>query len=450
MGYAAGRVLRLAAILVVLAGATAHANPASLVPGGTDPDLTTPTGVSQSKVLIVGSVDYAYESDTASIVRESIGDPTADPLAPLPTHRDLKFKQFRHTITPRIDVGVYHDFFVYGALPIVITQARELNLDTGVARAGSSTIVDGLVPMAGFDARDPNTPTPGDLIFRGPTRKGLDQVHLGIGYAPMNQVRDDTKPTWKLGAEVRLAFGRVAKFDPVAPNANTAVGRGVHELRLWTSFDRRLGWAEPWVQLWWQVPLKATSDSLFTNPYSAFGATYTQKGQEAGVAFGFEAYAIDDPHDHNRISLDLGARFVGHFEGRDYSEMWEAFAYAGDSRGTGPLILDGDPATPGLQAASHPGISNLENYFEYAGRVALRAELGPHVRFAVLADFIKKTDHVITFADAGVDKDGNDLVNPGTAEVNPLHVDRIDLVGHRYRSQENFGFVIGVEGQLLF
>jgi hypothetical protein len=75
-----------------------------------------------------------------------------------------------------------------------------------------------------------------------------------------------------------------------------------------------------------------------------------------------------------------------------------------------------------------------------------------------------KTDHVITFADAGIDlptcgaagtsgaceDEDNGVVNPGTQEVNPLHVPRIDLVGHRYHSENNFGFVIGVQGQVLF
>jgi hypothetical protein len=84
------------------------------------------------------------------------------------------------------------------------------------------------------------------------------------------------------------------------------------------------------------------------------------------------------------------------------------------------------------------------------------------VRFAATVDLAWKTDHVITFADAGVDRptctggnsgcedDNNDVVNPGTDEVNPLHAPRIDLVGHRYYSQDNFGLVVGVEGQFLF
>ena len=430
--------------ICAFAATAAHANPASIVPTAADSSFDN---VQHSAVDVIVHVDYDYEQDGSSILRERVG-PGADPNGPVPVTRDLKFKQFRHTLTPRIETGVYHDTWLYAALPIVITQQRELRLD-GVPRTSSTTIADGLLPPGGFDARDPTTPPAGDLVFRGQSRHGLDQVHLGLGVAPMNQAKDDTKPTWKIGAEIRLPVGKVMKFDAVNPSSNEGVGYGLTELKLWSSFDRRLGWAEPWMEMWWQVPLSASSDSLFQNP--GFGTKNTMLGQIAGVAFGMEAYAIDNEKDHNRISLDLGARLVAHFEGRDYSEMWEVFAFAGDDRTpTNPLILDKDPTTAGVQAMSYPGISNIENYLETAARVAVRAEIGEHVRFAVMGDMVWKTDHVISFADAGIDRNNNDLIEPGTNEVNPLHVPLIDLVGHRYHSENNFGVVIGVQGQVLF
>jgi len=435
------------AIAWVTAG-IAHANPAGIVPGDKD-------------VEIVGTVDYEFELDTSTIWRESVHDTNASVTAPLPTHRDLAFEQNRHTITPRFAVGIFHDTFFTVALPVVITQSRELKLDKGVDRTGSSTVADGILPAAGFDARDPSTPPTGDLMFRGVDRHGLDQIHLGLGVAPLNQNRDDTKPTWKLGAEFRFAIGQVMKFDPTAPGANTGVSTGVHELKLWTSFDRKLDWIEPWVEIFWQVPIVSTKESLFQDP--GFGASNQAKSQLAGVEFGFEAYAIDNKADRNRISLDLGTKVVAHFEGRDYSELWEVLAFAGDSRGTGPLILDSDPTKAGLQAMSYPGISDIENYLETAAKIRIRAELGPHVRLSAGTDILWKTDHAITFADAGVDLPtcaagqsahcetaNNDVVNPGTAEVNPLHAAPIDLVGHRYRSEDNFGIVIGVSGQVIF
>jgi hypothetical protein len=441
-------VLRPITLLVLGLSATAYAGPFSIVPGGQDPE-TPDAGYANQSVDLWTEVDYEYELDSSTIVRERI-DADGDPLQGTATVRDLEFKQFSHKITPRVSVGVFRDTFVSAAMPIVIQQARELRFIDATDRSGSSTVADGLVPMQGFDARDPGTATPGDLLFRGPNRRGLDQAHFGLGTAFMNQLKDPTKPTWKIGAELRVAIGSVMKFDPMSPSANKGVSRGVHELKVWTTFARKLGWAEPWVALSWLVPISDKAGSLFSDP--GFGATNTKASQEATIASGLEIYALDNRADQTRISFDFGSKVEAHFEGREYTEMWEVFALAGDSRGMGPLILDSDPTSSGpSESVSHPGISNIENYLEMTGRFAVRAQIGPHVRFAVAADLVWKTDHAISFADAGVDRtDDNDLVNPGTDEVNPLHAQAIDLVGHRYRSEDGFDIVIGVSGQVLF
>jgi hypothetical protein len=435
-------MLRSGATLAALVAATAfggvaRANPASLVPSS-----------DAGQYVFVG-IDYEYEVDSTSIHRERVGDPTLDPLAPLHSVHDLTYQGTRHTITPRIDIGGYKDTWVYAALPIIVQQTSELHLDSGVDRTTSTTVVDGLVPATGFDAQHVGMATSGDLLFRGANRHGLDQIHLGLAIAPMNQHRDATKPTWKIGAEVRLPIGKIMRFDAMNATGEDGVGWGLSEVKVWTSFDRRLGWVEPWLELWWMTPFASTSSSLFQNP--GFGATNVDRSQRAGMAFGFEAYAIDDKKDRNRVSLDLSASAVAHFEGREYTEMWEVFAFAGDSRTpTNPLVLDADPTTPGVQALSHPGITNIENYLELAARAAIRAELGPHVRFAAFGEIRRRTDHAITFTNAGIDHNGNGIIDSGTNEVNPLHVPLIDLVGHRYLATGGTGYIIGAQGTILF
>ncbi len=435
----------------IVAGRLAHANPDSVVASAADPDNATDLNI---------TLDYSYETDRSVIQREVVGMQT-DPLAPLKRTADLAFHQTRHVLTPRAELGVYHDTWISAALPIVIQQTRELTLADGVTRGTSTTLQDGILPPGGFDATDPTTPTTGDLIFRGENRHGLDQVYVGLGVAPMSQKRDSTKPTWKMGAELRLSVGKLMRFDVMNPGGETGVSRGVHELRLWTSFDRSFERTEGWMNLYWQVPLRERDGSLYADP--GFGATNVTPGQIAGLEFGLEAYALDDRASHNRISVDLGASVVAHFEGRDYTEMWEAFAFAGDTRTGGPLVLDANPTDPDPNAISHPGISNFENYLETKTRFALRGALGHYAHFAVTLDLSWKTDHAISFADAGVDlptcssavnvdceTEDNDLVTPGTREVNPLHVPLIDLVGHRYFSVDNFGVAFGVEGRVLF
>jgi len=419
------------------------------------------------------AIEYDFDGRETVVKRERVGTGTRDTI---PVALDLVSKHSRHTIVPRAELGIFHDLALTFALPYVVLDARELDLDqrdtpcdfaagTCVDRDTSSTIADGLLPREGFDADDPATGFPGNdtKIFRGVDRSGLDQVHLGLVWAPMNQARDSTKPTWKLGAELRVAIGKIQKFDAADPGSETGVSSGVHEVRLYSSMAKRIGWAEPYFEAWWMAPVGEKEGSPFQDP--GFGAESIAKQQEAGTRFGFEAVAVDRGPDLQRVSLDLSARLVGHFEGRNYSEMWEVFALAGDRDRAGPLVLDEDPTMTGLQALSHPGITNIENYLELGGRFALRADLGPLVHVAAFGELSRETTHAISFADAGVDRPtceggqaegteceigGNDVVNPGTVEENPLHVPLIDLVGHRYISDEGINVRLGVEARILF
>ena len=131
--------------------------------------------------------------------------------------------------------------------------------------------------------------------------------------------------------------------------------------------DRRLRYFEGWFEASYQLPIYIRSTSLYQNP--GFGVTHVDPSQTAAVRFGMEAYLVDDPAARRRITAELGSQITIHFQGRGYSEMWEAFALAGDHRTAGPLVLDADPVTPGAQALSYPGVSNLENYLETSARV---------------------------------------------------------------------------------
>ena len=422
------------------------------------------------------SLGYELDIRRSAIRREAAGEPGASPTGPMPVERDLIFAGARHTLTPRLELGLFHDVSFGLALPYVLSDDRTLELDqrntpcdfeggdrTCVNRAGSSTLTDGILPMAGFDAQNGGAGFVGDdpTVFRGPTRSGVDQVHLGLTWAAMNQARDRSKPTWKLGAELRLAVGAIQRIDPAAPAANTAVGRGVDEVRLWTSAARRLGWAEPYFEAWWLAPIAVEDDSPFVDP--GFGARNTTPQQQGGTRFGVEAYAVDQGEEGARLSLELSGRVVAHFEGRAHTEMWEVFAMAGNAATSGPLVLDADPTAMGLQALDHPGVSSVENYLEAGGRVAARIAVGQRFRVSASFEVTAETEHVITFGDAGVDLPAceggagrdcesvdDDLVTPGTAEVSPLHVQRIDLVGHRYRADDVFNYVLGAQAQFLF
>jgi hypothetical protein len=448
---ARARARALALAVVILAGrSVARGNPAGDVASA---------AASGTAERVQAEVDYELDLDRAAITRERVGDPGTDPLAPLPRRHELDFHQTRQRVTPKVELGVYRDVWISFAVPIVLAQARELDAVAGLDRTTASTFTDGILPATGFDARAPSTPPGGSLVFRGVNRAGVPELRGGVGFAPMNQARDDTKPTWKLGAELRLAIGRVMRFDAVDPGRETGVSTGIDELRLWTTVDRRYRYFEAWFEAFYQRPLYTRGGSLYHDP--GFGSTNLDPGQLAGAAFGAEALLIDEPASGNRLGVELGTRMTSHFEGRGYSELWEVFAFAGDRRTAGPVVLDADPTTPGTQPFSHPGITNLESYLETSARLAVRGVLGRRLTLSAVGELTWRTDHVISFADAGVDLptcpavprcevDDNGQVNPGTEEINPLASRRIDLVGHRYRAEAGRGYVVGLEAHLAF
>jgi hypothetical protein len=273
----------------------------------------------------------------------------------------------------------------------------------------------------------------------------------------MNQRRDVSKPTWKLGAELALAVGEIARFDAMAPANNEAVGRGTHEIHLWTTVAKRSGFLESRFGLGWRAPVATKSGSAFRD--LGYGSTNVLPQQQAEVTFALGATVLERTAQRRRVDIELGSRVRAHFEGRGYSELWEVLALAGDARVAGaPLVLDSDPVTTGNQPLSHPGISNIENYLDLGGKLAVRAQLGGGLQLAAMTELVWRTDHLLTFADAGVDLPtcaagqttgcevaNNDLIDAGTEEENPAFASRVDLVGHRYRSVDGFGVVLGLQ-----
>ncbi|HUS65390.1 MAG TPA: hypothetical protein VMZ28_12645 [Kofleriaceae bacterium] len=453
---------RAAALAVVI---TSHA---SVARGGPETEVASAFDTGD-KLDVHVSVEYRFVGRRAAIKREMAGLPGADPDGPVPLVKDLVFAGARHELVPRLEVGLFTDVALTATLPIILRDTRKLSFDqragdcvfptdpgaaTCIDRSNSSTIADGILPEGGFDGNDADgggTSVTGETIFRGVNRSGIDQIHVGGVWAPMNQARDATKPTWKVGAELRLAVGKVMKLDRMNAPASDGVSRGVHEVRLYTSMARRLGWAEPFFEVWWLVPVGVKEESPLAEPDEPYGAEQTQPQQHAGGRFGFEAVAWESRTHDERVGVHASGAIEGHFEGRAYSDMWEVFAYAGDARAGGPLRLDSDPVRDDEQAISHPGASNVENYMTLAGRAGVDTHLGRRVRLDLSGELGWEQSHLISFADAGVDGgDDNDVIDAGTEEVNPLHAPLIDAVGHRYRVDEALNYLISVNLRLLF
>ena len=440
-------------------------------------------------------INYHFEARRGAIKRELSGAPnTGSANGATPVVKDLQFMEDRHTVTPWAKLGVFHDVQLGFSMPIIISLSRSLDFDqtadpcifpnpqtaaTCINRTNSSTIIDRLLPDGssgglGYDADDPDTGFGMDskTVFRSVGRKGLDQVNFSLSWAPMNQARDDTKPTWVLEAEVRVSVGKIMKFNRTDPGSEDGVSRGVHELRLSTAVSKRTRWAEPYVQFWWMGPIGVRGEK----PADADGSLYWDVGfgqrnnrvqSQAGTQFGFEAIVFDKKKSQERFTLEFTGILQAHFNGKGYSEMWEPFAFAGDARNnpSGPLVVDPDPTSGTDMPISHPGVTMIENYMTFGGRFGLHAQLGEHVQLGASFELGRDQTHAISYTDAGIDlptcgsgqsgtmpcETAEDLlVTDGTVEVDPLHKQIIDIPGRRYLVDGITSYGVMIQGVILF
>ena len=400
------------------------------------------------------SLDVIFETHSASLYREHVRQtPSAQPGDPLPVVRDLASSQTRQLLVPRAAVGIYHDLELALTLPVVLSDTRSISRD--VPGADSPAVIDGLVDAAGFDAGANGPIGGGSTLFKGVKRSGLDQLWLGMTYALTNQTRDWSKPTWTVGLELRLSVGSIMKFDRQNPGGSTGVSRGVHELRASSAFARRVGPIEPRGEIWWMGPIGRRGD----NPDDPESSRYWEVGfgqepfgprHKAGITMGMGLVAWESDVRRRRLVVDLDLSGTSFFEGRDYSEMWELLAYAGDAQGGGPLILDRDPVTAGVQPLDHPGVTNIENHLRLGGKVGATFDLG-RLRLVGSFGYERDTRHHVTWTDAGKDgDDADDFITPNTSEINPLHQPIIDIAGRRYIAEGAGTFTLDLAAMFLF
>ncbi len=432
-------------------------------------------------------VAYDFNFKRAAILREwnrGAGD-TSNRLV-----KDLLYRQQRHTVTPTMEIGVWHDLAIYLTLPVVLSDIRDYSFDQRpddcvfgespqsncVNKANSTTIRDGIIPNSGFDSTnsaDPFGQFTGDsteLIFRGPVRRGLDQLHVGLKYGILSQRTRSHMPNWLIGAEGRFAVGRPMTFSRDItlndPAGNSRVGRKIHELGVWTALSRRYRFLDPYFTAYWRQSIRA-SGSRFSD-FSNFGSQGEVAPQStAGMTFGTEIVPWERKAKSLKVSLYLSGSAILHYGGRGYSEIWELLADSpaligandptqGDQcdRGQALTFAADNPGNPGYLAAGgsscgkFEGITDLQDYGTFGFDGGLNLHLGKYARINFGMKMATDTRHFVTFTnrgDAGATTGGDpDRVDQGTAEVNPQRRDIVDNVGRRYVVDD----IIDVHGYL--
>jgi hypothetical protein len=288
---------------------------------------------------------------------------------------------------------------------------------------------------------------PDPRVFRGPTRGGFEYLGFGVNWAVFNQARDDTKPTWMLGFESKLDVFQDMAFDPANPTANAAVGPGYHQFVFSTSVSKRFRHFEPYFGASYMLPIR-TNGSLYQKyPGASWSSTNPQ--QMAGIVFGVEQIAWENPNANQSVTVELHGHAEQHFFGRSASELWEPLSgsslCAKDLAPSSALPAPTDPnCRQGLDfvsgpdgkpvASPYPGVTETQAYGSVGGDFGLNIHVGKHVRFRSLFGLSLEMPHFITYGTAGV----------------ASYRDLIDQPGRRFKVEGTQIWSLLVEGSILF
>jgi hypothetical protein len=412
-------------------------------------------------------VRYDHLEKRAQIKRELEGlSPTQAQIA---VDRDLLYALSSDTLSLRAEFGIFQDLMIHVELPVIMAMSQSYSFDQSlgsgcvyppspmpscVNASNSSTVADGIVPAGGFDAQHNGVALGGGpLLFRGAQRgavggSGLDAFdtfNFGITWAPVNQRRDDTKPTWIISFAPEISIGNIMQFDRNRPQVNHAVSEGVHRLFARTAISHRWRWIDPYIEFFYMYPV-ARSDSLFKD----YGPSERLKNpqQQGGTQFGAELIAFERPNQGHRIYIDVRGRIDGHFSGKGYSEAWELFAGA-------PALACNATTNPACGLSGNPysgpftGVTTIENYASLGADIAVGAQIGQHFRLRTAFDYGHDQAHFISGEDIGVPQTASGRVmNP--PEYNPAYRQTIDLIGRRYRVDNVDLFNFQIWAQIQF
>ncbi len=440
-------------------------------------------------------VGYDFNFKKAAILREWSDANNANSQVV----RDLLYQQFRHVVTPSMEIGLYKDLAVYLNVPIVVADSRTYSFDqdadpcrygdgatvqnpaTCVNHDNSTTIRDGIIPRGGFDATQPASPydnfggIDSKTIFKGATRRGVDQLHVGLKYAILNQDRLSHMPKWVIGIEGRFAIGKPMTFSRDTqtsdPSGNHSVGRGTHELGVWTSLSRRYRFLDPFFTAWWYQAIRAGNTE-----FAKYGGAQDKINPQSqtGVTFGTEIVPFERKAKGQKVAVVIRGLAMLKYNGRGYSEGWELFSdspaligsnapgsgtpctnadarnaadYANDPANLGDADYIANSGAPG-SCSRFNGITNIQDFATFGINVGLNINLNKYAMLMFGVDGRTDTRHWITNASRGkASLGGNkELVEPNSAEVNPVRRDVIDNVGRRYA----VGDVLNVMGYFRF
>jgi hypothetical protein len=342
-----------------------------------------------------------------------------------------RYTQATSRLNARVDVGVFQEVSLYGRLPLVISDVRQLD-GLGSSETGQALVLEGAPGEQLFS-----------LPFKSPTRSGVEYLAAGLRFSPMSQLRDSAKPTWTISVEGRFSVGEPLHACNSAPAdgeqacanpgdvdrdgrsgesaleasrfpkaRNPGISRGTTALAFDSTFSKRMRFIEPYVGIEGLFEFQNASSDFGVGDVQ--GTLVNHPPFEGSLMVGVAVIPWEAVERFQRVELDL--RFAGTYrsEGRDYSELFDALGSSRAASLREPRfseyqtnivngVIDEDTpsvANPNSEKVYTTGITNVQQHgiYKLSGQVTWQA--GPFLKLNLGAAGSVVQGHLITLDQA--------------------------------------------------
>jgi hypothetical protein len=366
--------------------------------------------------------------------------------------RELRYLMVDARLNVDLRIGIWKDLEFRYRLPVVLLQNRFYEL-SGLSDAQDSTVLNNCLNPNG-SLRDPSCATTGQgetPLFPVPSssfRGAIGNMMFGMAYAPFNEKRDATKPTWIVGLDYEAPTAPL--MDPSAPATDVergGIGDRVHKYKLYTSFSKKVGFADPYFHASYMIPQRGPGWYSNCDTRDPAGTLGTPQNCGNGL-WNRRAVGMRPPH---VLSMAFGSEFGS------YEDATQKVARASlDVRGLANWVSSGRYQNELTDVTRK--LMATQDYLQIGGQLGVYAVAAEKLGIRVTTAVLYNTPHLLSDELIGKD-DPNEADPTGTpsvdvtttpSEINPTFDFRTDMVSRRFRAIDNFTFRLDLSAVLNF
>jgi hypothetical protein len=323
------------------------------------------------------------------------------------TENVARFSEDTSVLDVGADIGLFHDLALVFRMPIILSDSRTLGDLNGSSQNPQRL-------------QDPTGAQLFNVPFQSPTRSGLDYLAIALDWAPSDQQRDHTKPTWVLGVEGRIPVGdplhacnAAASGCPVPSDhsqltRSPGVSRAMWGLDVKTVISKRFGYVEPYTgfEALFSFPRSDSDMGTAIVPDQIKGALVSLPPIVGTFTMGLEWVPWERREAFQRLVFDVRVQGIYNSPGREYSELFDALgssnaptltqsnagAYTGPTNGPSAR----DTTVPPVYFT---GITDQSAYGAFGAQASVTWQAGEYVKFGVGGGVRFNQSHTITSAD---------------------------------------------------